>query len=78
MGTVKPEQEVESEREPQGSPSQSKKGSFVQFALNPGLEQSMPADAVLAKEDANDVSKIIVVKKPIFNPYSAVPPWIRP
>lgn len=54
MGSVKPEQEVESEREPQGSPSQSKKGSFVQFALNPGLEQSMPADAVLAKEGAND------------------------
>jgi metal transporter CNNM len=62
MGSVKPEQEVESEREPQGSPSQSKKGSFVQFALNPGLEQSMPADAVLAKEGANDVSKIMSLK----------------
>lgn len=62
MGTVKPEQEVESERELQGILSQSKKAGFVQFALNTGLEQSMPADAVLAKEGANDVSKIVVVK----------------
>ncbi|KAF8267101.1 hypothetical protein EI94DRAFT_1830295 [Lactarius quietus] len=54
MGTVKLEQEVESERETQGSASHTKKGSFVQFALTPGLEQSMPADAVLAKESAND------------------------
>ncbi|KAI9455801.1 DUF21-domain-containing protein [Lactarius psammicola] len=54
MGTVKHEQEVESEREVQDNPSQSKKGGFVQFALNPGLEQSMPADAVLAKEGANE------------------------
>ena len=66
MGTVKPEQEVESERELQGIPSQSKKASFVQFALNTGLEQSMPADAVLAKEGANDVSKIVVVDKIYF------------
>ncbi|KAH8984594.1 DUF21-domain-containing protein [Lactarius akahatsu] len=51
MGTVKNKQEVEPEREMQGSSSQPKKGSFVQFA---GLEQSMPADAVLAKEGAND------------------------
>ncbi|KAH9009170.1 hypothetical protein EDB84DRAFT_1547896 [Lactarius hengduanensis] len=51
MGTVKNKQEVESEREMEGSSSQPKKGSFVQFA---GLEQSMPADAVLAKEGAND------------------------
>ena len=58
MGTVKHEQEVESERETQGSSSQPKRGSFVQFALNPGLEQSMPADAVLAKEGANEVSKL--------------------
>ena len=66
MGTVKPEQEVESERELQGIPSQSKKAGFVQFALNTGLEQSMPADAVLAKEGANDVSKIVVVDKIYF------------
>ena len=68
MGTVKPEQEVESERELQGILSQSKKAGFVQFALNTGLEQSMPADAVLAKEGANDVSKIVVVDKIYFNP----------
>jgi len=60
MGTVKHKEEVESEREIQGSPSQLKKGSFVQFA---GLEQSMPADAVLAKEGANEVSKIMVSLK---------------
>ena len=68
MGTVKPEQEVESERELQGILSQSKKAGFVQFALNTGLEQSMPADAVLAKEGANDVSKTVVVDKIYFNP----------
>ena len=56
MGTVKPEPQPEIEPRPQGGQSYSKKGSLVQFALTPGLEQSMPADAVLAKEDANEVS----------------------
>ncbi|KAI0253175.1 hypothetical protein BJV78DRAFT_1197272 [Lactifluus subvellereus] len=54
MGTVKPEPQPEIEPRPQGGQSYSKKGSLVQFALTPGLEQSMPADAVLAKEDANE------------------------
>jgi len=65
MGTVK----HESEREPQNNPFQPKKGSFVQFALAPGLEQSMPADAVLAKEGANEVSKIrMTLSLFIYNP----------
>jgi metal transporter CNNM len=62
MGAVKHKQEVVSEREMQSNPTQSKKGNFVQFALSSGLEQSMPADAVLAKEGANEVSIIIVVE----------------
>ena len=62
MGVVEDKQEIESEREMPSSPPQSKKGNFVQFAFTSGLEQSMPADAVLAKEGANEVSIIIVVK----------------
>jgi metal transporter CNNM len=56
MGTIKPESQPEIEPRPQGGQSQPKKGSIVQFAFAPGLEQSMPADAVLAKEGANEVS----------------------
>ena len=56
MGTIKPETQPEIEPRPQGGQSHPKKGSIVQFAFAPGLEQSMPADAVLAKEGANEVS----------------------
>jgi metal transporter CNNM len=56
MGTIKPEPQPEIEPRPQGGQSYSKKGNIVQFAFTPGLEQSMPADAVLAKEGANEVS----------------------
>ncbi|KAI0296079.1 hypothetical protein B0F90DRAFT_1636896 [Multifurca ochricompacta] len=46
---------VKSDPEPGSEPqSQLKRGNLVQFALTPGLEQSMPADAVLAKEGANE------------------------
>ncbi|KAH9987909.1 hypothetical protein BJV74DRAFT_963704 [Russula compacta] len=54
MGVVKPGSQTESESKLEGGQSQSKKASLVQFAMTPGLEQSMPADAVLTKEGANE------------------------
>ncbi|KAN0124199.1 DUF21 domain containing protein [Russula decolorans] len=54
MGIVKPSLQPESEPRPEDSQSQSKRASLVQFALMPGLEQSMPADAVLAEEGAKE------------------------
>jgi metal transporter CNNM len=56
MGTIKPSLQPESEPRPEDGQSQSKRASLVQFALTPGLEQSMPADAVLAEEGAKEVS----------------------
>jgi metal transporter CNNM len=60
MGVVKPE--PHSEPRPEGVQLQMKRPNLVQFALTPGLEQNMPADAVLAKEGANEVSKVIRVE----------------
>jgi metal transporter CNNM len=59
MGTTKLEPQPEIEPRPQGGQPSSKKGSIVQFSFTPGLEQSMPADAVLAEEGANEVSTTI-------------------
>ena len=59
MGVVKPRFQPESEPTPEDSQPQSKRTSLVQFALTPGLEQSMPADAVLAEEGAKEVSKTV-------------------
>ena len=56
MGIVKPSLQPESEPRPEDGQSQSKGASLVQFALTPGREQSMPADAVLAEEGAKEVS----------------------
>ena len=56
MGIVKPSLRPESEPRPEDGQSLSKRASLVQFALTPGLEQSMPADAVLAEEGAKEVS----------------------
>jgi metal transporter CNNM len=56
MGIVKPQ--PESEPRPEDGQSPSKRASLVHFALTPGLEQSMPADAVLAEEGAKEVSTI--------------------
>jgi metal transporter CNNM len=61
MGVVKPELCSESEPRSEDVQSQSKRPNLVQFALTPGLEQNMPADAVLAKEGANEVSNVIHV-----------------
>ena len=58
MGVVKPGSQTESESKLEGGQSQSKKANLVQFALTPGLEQSMPADAVLTEEGANEVSRL--------------------
>ena len=58
MGIVKPSLQSESEPRPEDGQSQSKRASLVQFALMPGREQSMPADAVLAEEGAKEVSTI--------------------
>jgi metal transporter CNNM len=57
MGVVEPRLQAESEPRQEDGQPQSKRASIVQFALMPGLEQSMPADAVLAEEGANEVSK---------------------
>ncbi|KAI0259761.1 hypothetical protein BC834DRAFT_974002 [Gloeopeniophorella convolvens] len=56
MGTVHHEPKPEPESAPgvQGSQPRSKKDSLVQLAFAPGLEQSMPADAVLGKEGADE------------------------
>ncbi len=51
MGVVQPRPQPE----PEPAQSHPKRPSLVQFALTPGLEQNMPADAVLAKEGANEV-----------------------
>ena len=59
MGVIKPRLQSESEPRPEDGQAQSKRASLVQFALTPGLEQSMPADAVLAEEGAKEVSKTI-------------------
>ena len=56
MGIVKPSLQPESEPRPEDGKSQPTRASLVQFALTPGLEQSMPADAVLAEEGAKEVS----------------------
>ncbi len=56
MGNVKPSLQSESQPRPEDGQSQLKRASLVQFALTPGLEQSMPADAVLAEEGAKEVS----------------------
>lgn len=56
MGIVKPSLQPESEPRPEDGQAQSKKASLVQFAMTPGREQSMPADAVLAEEGAKEVS----------------------
>jgi len=61
MGVVKPEPRSESEPRSEDVQSQPKRPNLVQFALTPGLEQNMPADAVLAKEGANEVSNVIRV-----------------
>jgi metal transporter CNNM len=58
MGVVKPLQ-PESDPRPEDSQPQSKRASLVHFALTPGREQSMPADAVLAEQGAKEVSKTI-------------------
>jgi metal transporter CNNM len=51
MGVIQPRPQPE----PEPAQSHPKRPSLVQFALTPGLEQNMPADAVLAKEGANEV-----------------------
>jgi metal transporter CNNM len=56
MGIVKPSLQPESEPRPEDGQSQSKGASLVHFAMAPGREQSMPADAVLAEEGAKEVS----------------------
>jgi metal transporter CNNM len=58
MGVVKPGPNSESESGQEGGQSHAKGPSLVQFALTPGLEQNMPADAVLAEEGANEVSSM--------------------
>ena len=58
LGNVKPSLQPESEPRPEEGQSQLKRASLVHFALTPGLEQSMPADAVLAEEGAKEVSTI--------------------
>lgn len=58
MGIVKPR--LQPEPGPEDGQQQSKRANLVQFALAPGLEQSMPADAVLAEEGAKEVSKMIL------------------
>lgn len=62
LGVVKPEPHSGSEPNPEDIHSQPKRPNLAQFALTPGLEQNMPADAVLAKEGANEVSQVISVK----------------
>ncbi|KAI0067517.1 DUF21-domain-containing protein [Artomyces pyxidatus] len=47
MGAIEPAEVGEPSQQP-------KKASLVQLAFAPGLEQSMPADAVLGKEGANE------------------------
>jgi metal transporter CNNM len=60
MGVAKPTPRPESESglELEGAQLHPKRPNLVQFALAPGLEQNMPADAVLAKEGANDVGEV--------------------
>jgi hypothetical protein len=58
MGVVKIQPKPE--LGPEDGQQQSKRASLVQFALAPGLEQSMPADAVLAEEGAKEVSKMML------------------
>ena len=58
MGVVKSAPQPESETSLEVEQPPSKRASRVQLALAPGLEQSMPADAVLAKEGADEVSEI--------------------
>ncbi len=59
MGIVKSSLQPEFEPRPEDGQPQSKGASLVQFALTPGLEQSMPADAVLAEEGAKEVSEMM-------------------
>jgi metal transporter CNNM len=66
MGIIKPEPHSESEPRPEDVQSPSKRPNLVQFALTPGLEQSMPADAVLTKEGANEVSKLTSVEDTVL------------
>ncbi|KAI9510981.1 hypothetical protein F5148DRAFT_1281343 [Russula earlei] len=54
MGVVEPGPQPESETRPEVLQPSSKRASLVQLAFAPGLEQSMPADAVLAEEGANE------------------------
>ncbi|KAI0312944.1 hypothetical protein OF83DRAFT_1176152 [Amylostereum chailletii] len=53
MGVVEGEGEA-SQAEPSEDPTKAKKPSLVQAVFAPGREQSMPADAVLGKEGANE------------------------
>jgi hypothetical protein len=62
MGVVKPRPQPESQPRPEEAQSQSKKPNLVQFALTSGLEQNMPADAVLTEEGANEVRQVAHVK----------------
>jgi metal transporter CNNM len=62
MGVVKPRPQPESQPRPEEAQSQPKKPNLVQFALTSGLEQNMPADAVLTEEGANEVRQVACVK----------------
>ena len=62
MGVVKPRPQPESQPRPEEAQSQPKKPNLVQFALTSGLEQNMPADAVLTEEGANEVRQVARVK----------------
>ena len=66
MGVVKPGSQPESEPRPDEAQSQPKRSNLVQFALTPGLEQNMPADAVLTEEGANEVSKVACVEDSVL------------
>ena len=66
MGVVKPRPQPESQPRSEEAQSQPKKPNLVQFALTSGLEQNMPADAVLTEEGANDVRQGVRVKSSVL------------